>query len=133
MSELRSDGQGGALSHKDVKGGIFSDKCYKTFWIYLWLRNSGTSGDVARGFRHVTRGGSRSRPSPAAGSGRGDEVRQLGLRPEPGCVILAPVAMWPAAFGTLRGVVHDPDHRPVQGADVVVKSGNSDYARNLAA
>jgi hypothetical protein len=39
--------------------------------------------------------------------------------------------MWAAAFGTLRGVVHDPDHRPVQGAEVVVKSSNSDYFRNL--
>src|ERR1019366_1616013 len=46
-------------------------------------------------------------------------------------VILVPFASWAAAFGTLRGVVHDPDHRPVQGAEVVVKSSSSDYARNL--
>ncbi len=42
-----------------------------------------------------------------------------------------PVAIWAAAFGTLRGVVHDPDHRPVQGAEVVVRSSNADYSRNL--
>jgi outer membrane receptor protein involved in Fe transport len=47
------------------------------------------------------------------------------------CVVLVPFAIWAAAFGTLRGVVHDPDHRPVQGAEVVVRSSNSDYARNL--
>src|ERR1022692_2432901 len=48
------------------------------------------------------------------------------------CVVLVPVAIWAAAFGTLRGVVHDPDHRPVPGAEVVVKSSSSDYSRNLA-
>ena len=47
------------------------------------------------------------------------------------CVVLGPVALWAAVFGTLRGVVHDPDHRPVQGAEVVVKSSNSDYSRKL--
>src|ERR1035438_9518178 len=45
--------------------------------------------------------------------------------------ILVPVAIWAAAFGTLRGVVHDPDHRPVQGAEVEVKSSSSDYTRKL--
>ena len=44
---------------------------------------------------------------------------------------MVPVAIWAAAFGTLRGVVHDADHRPVQGAEVVVKSSSSDYARTL--
>ena len=45
--------------------------------------------------------------------------------------ILVPVAIWAAAFGTLRGVVHDPDHRPVPGAEVVVRSSSSEYVRNL--
>ncbi len=44
---------------------------------------------------------------------------------------LLPVAIWAAVFGTVRGVVHDPDHRPVQGAEVVVKSGSSDYVQKL--
>ena len=44
---------------------------------------------------------------------------------------LLPVAIWAAVFGTLRGVVHDPDHRPVQGAEVEVKSNSSDYAQKL--
>jgi hypothetical protein len=44
---------------------------------------------------------------------------------------LLPVAIWAAVFGTIRGVVHDPDHRPVQGAEVVVKSDTSDYAQKL--
>jgi outer membrane receptor protein involved in Fe transport len=32
-------------------------------------------------------------------------------------------------FESVRGVVHDPDHRPVKGATVVVKSGTSDYSQ----
>jgi hypothetical protein len=44
---------------------------------------------------------------------------------------LLPVVIWAAVFGTVRGIVHDPDHRPIQGAEVVVKSSNSDYAQKL--
>jgi len=46
-------------------------------------------------------------------------------------VALVQIAMWAAVFGTARGVVHDPDHRPIQGAEVVVKSSSSDYTRTL--
>src|SRR5271157_3691844 len=35
-------------------------------------------------------------------------------------------------FGSLRGVVHDPDHRPVPGARIVIQSTTSDYAQNLS-
>ena len=30
-------------------------------------------------------------------------------------------------FGSVRGVVHDPQHRPVQGAMVMLKAQNSDW------
>src|ERR1700683_2271979 len=33
-------------------------------------------------------------------------------------------------FGSVRGVVHDPQHRPVQGAQVTLKAQNSDWARS---
>jgi hypothetical protein len=33
-------------------------------------------------------------------------------------------------FGTIRGVVHDPQHRPIAGADVVLKSVNSAWSRS---
>ena len=46
-------------------------------------------------------------------------------------VVLAPVTMWAVVFGSARGVVHDPDHRPVPGANVVLKSSSSEYAREL--
>jgi hypothetical protein len=32
-------------------------------------------------------------------------------------------------FGTVRGVVHDPQHRPVAGANLVLKAADSDYAK----
>ena len=33
-------------------------------------------------------------------------------------------------FGSVRGVVHDPQHRPVQGAMVMLKAQNSDWMRS---
>ena len=41
------------------------------------------------------------------------------------------IAAWAAVFGTIRGVVHDPDHRPINAAEVVVRSTTSDYSRKL--
>jgi outer membrane receptor protein involved in Fe transport len=32
-------------------------------------------------------------------------------------------------FGTVRGIVHDPQHRPVSGSDVVLKAKSSDYTQ----
>jgi outer membrane receptor for ferrienterochelin and colicin len=46
-------------------------------------------------------------------------------------VFIAAASIWAAVIGTVRGVVHDPDHRPVQGAEVLVKSGSSDYMQKL--
>ena len=34
-------------------------------------------------------------------------------------------------FGSVRGIVHDPQHRPVQGAMVMLKAQNSDWNRSL--
>ena len=39
---------------------------------------------------------------------------------------------WATIFGTVQGVVHDPDHRPIVGASVVLKAANSDWARTAA-
>ncbi|HKF52749.1 MAG TPA: TonB-dependent receptor, partial [Candidatus Acidoferrales bacterium] len=36
---------------------------------------------------------------------------------------------WATIFGTVQGVVHDPDHRPIVGATVMLKAANSDWAR----
>ena len=34
-------------------------------------------------------------------------------------------------FGSVRGVVHDPQHRPIQGATVTVKSNTSDWSKSV--
>ncbi len=34
-------------------------------------------------------------------------------------------------FGSVRGIVHDPQHRPVQGAMVMLKAQNSEWSRSL--
>ncbi|MBV9669792.1 MAG: TonB-dependent receptor [Acidobacteriales bacterium] len=44
--------------------------------------------------------------------------------------LLAPLA-WAVVLASVRGIVHDPDHRPVPNAQVTVKSSTSDYAVNL--
>lgn len=51
------------------------------------------------------------------------------------CVVMGVVVglwagvAWATIFGAVRGVVHDPDHRPIVGASVVLKAANSDWAR----
>jgi len=42
---------------------------------------------------------------------------------------LLPAAASAAVFGSVRGAVHDLGHRPVQAAEVLVKSDGSDFAQ----
>ena len=46
-------------------------------------------------------------------------------------VILSACALFATIFGSVRGVVHDPQHRPIQGARLTLKAQNSDWARQL--
>src|SRR6202049_2567782 len=45
--------------------------------------------------------------------------------------LLVPAAIWATVYGSVRGIVHDPDHRPVPGARVILKSTGSDYSLSL--
>ena len=47
------------------------------------------------------------------------------------CWLAAFVPLFAAVFGSIRGIVHDPDHRPVVGAQVVVKAKTSDFSQTL--
>jgi outer membrane receptor for ferrienterochelin and colicin len=50
-------------------------------------------------------------------------------------ILLAGLAAIPArgsVFGSVRGLVHDPQHRPVAGAKVVLRAGNSDWVRTVS-
>jgi len=40
------------------------------------------------------------------------------------------VTAYPTIFGSVRGVIHDPQHRPVQGAMVMLKAKFSDWSRS---
>jgi hypothetical protein len=48
-----------------------------------------------------------------------------------GFAVLFQVAIWGAVVGSVRGVVHDPDHRPAQGAEVLIKASSADSVRKL--
>jgi len=39
--------------------------------------------------------------------------------------------MWATVFGSVRGVVHDPDHRPVSGAHVSIQAIGSEFSVEL--
>jgi hypothetical protein len=35
-------------------------------------------------------------------------------------------------FGSVRGIIHDPQHRPVEGATVMLESKSSEWAKNAS-
>ena len=50
-----------------------------------------------------------------------------------GVLLLAAVPLFATIFGTVRGIVHDPQHRPVANARVTLKARNSDYVQTVKA
>jgi Carboxypeptidase regulatory-like domain/TonB-dependent Receptor Plug Domain len=44
-------------------------------------------------------------------------------------VLIGSSVAFATIFGTVRGIVHDPQHRPIDGATVEIKSANSDWSR----
>ncbi len=46
-------------------------------------------------------------------------------------VLLLPATLaWASIFGTVQGIVHDPQHRPIQGAHLTLKAQNSAFTRS---
>ena len=45
--------------------------------------------------------------------------------------LLAVAALKAAAPGTVKGIVHDPEHRPVEGAEVAVRGRNPAWSRTI--
>src|SRR5437764_15215887 len=41
------------------------------------------------------------------------------------------LAGWAAVVGSVRGIIHDPQHRPVADAMVMIKAKNSDWAATM--
>ena len=42
------------------------------------------------------------------------------------------IAAFATIFGSVQGLIHDPQHRPVQGAEVTLRSTTSDWKQSLA-
>jgi outer membrane receptor protein involved in Fe transport len=47
-------------------------------------------------------------------------------------VVLFPLAIWAAVVGSVRGHIEDPDHRPIRGATVILKSSSSEYSQTVS-
>lgn len=45
--------------------------------------------------------------------------------------ILLPIVLSAVVVGSVRGIVHDPDHRPVAGARVLIQSSSSAFSREV--
>ena len=43
-------------------------------------------------------------------------------------ILFVPLAAWSTVFATLKGVIHDPQHRPIAGATVSLHAADSDFA-----
>jgi hypothetical protein len=59
----------------------------------------------------------------------GEEFKMQRILLVVGAVFLFASGMFATIFGTVRGVVHDPQHRPVADAEVKLKSATSDWAQ----
>jgi len=46
-------------------------------------------------------------------------------------ILLLPLPLVASVYGALRGVVHDPQHRPIQNAMVMLKSKSSDWGKSV--
>jgi outer membrane receptor protein involved in Fe transport len=45
--------------------------------------------------------------------------------------LLLATAAFATVFGTVRGIVHDPQHRPIPNVEVVLKANSSDYTQKV--
>jgi outer membrane cobalamin receptor len=45
-------------------------------------------------------------------------------------VLLCACGVWATVFGTVRGIIHDAQHRPVAGAEVILRAANSEYTQS---
>src|SRR6185437_16726205 len=47
-----------------------------------------------------------------------------------GSIVLLAAVAGATIFGSVRGLVHDPEHRPVQGAQVTIRAQNSQWSQS---
>jgi len=58
-------------------------------------------------------------------------MRNLGPYWLAALLLLFTAAAHASIFGTIRGIVHDPQHRPIQNAMVTVKAKASDWEKSV--
>src|SRR5512133_2853577 len=46
-------------------------------------------------------------------------------------LLVLPVTAVAAIFAPVQGIVHDPQHRPIQAAEVTIKSDTSDWSKTM--
>jgi TonB dependent receptor/Carboxypeptidase regulatory-like domain/TonB-dependent Receptor Plug Domain len=66
-------------------------------------------------------------------SGRGSAFRGSSLHriSQLAALLVVAVAAFANDYGAVRGVVHDPQHRPLEGAVVMLKAKSSDWAKSV--
>src|SRR5678815_6042477 len=47
-------------------------------------------------------------------------------------LLLSSLAAYATIFGTVSGLIHDPQHRPVQGAQVTLHAANSAWTKSVS-
>ena len=57
-------------------------------------------------------------------------MRKLGLYWLAALLLVSAGVAQATVFGNIRGIVHDPQHRPIQGANVTVKAKASDWTED---
>ena len=47
-------------------------------------------------------------------------------------VVLGAISLSATIFGSVRGLIHDPQHRPIQGAKVLIRAEDSDWSQTIS-
>jgi outer membrane receptor protein involved in Fe transport len=53
------------------------------------------------------------------------------VRVAPALIVLLASSCFATIFGSVQGLIHDPQHRPVQGAAVMLKATNSNWTKSI--
>jgi hypothetical protein len=56
-------------------------------------------------------------------------MRSIRIAMPIGLLLLTSISAFANVYGAVRGVVHDPQHLPVQGAMVMLRAKSSDWAK----
>jgi outer membrane receptor protein involved in Fe transport len=87
----------------------------------FWLRAFATERDVG-GFGPMT----------TSSPGRETTLRKISYGIVLGLMLLGYAPLYASIFGSVRGLIHDPQHRPVAGAQVTITAEDSHWTKTVA-